>query len=187
MSSPLVTHGMIGGLGSGVGPGSPPDPSFMTLVAYGAGYATFLIEPPADPKYVGTKIYYGAPNTHTYSEAGPEGPDDRLTVTGLTAEAIYLFIPVAYGAGYARAKPGNVILATTPVNVIDMDQLQLNSEGLECLWNMINRKVDRSELTTSLDRMTVAVRGMIDDKGALDNRLEIMEREIAILRRKIGS
>jgi hypothetical protein len=153
----------------------------------GAGFAVFRVTPPLDFDYSGTKIQWAEVNTEVYGEAGPEDVNDLIVVSGLDAERIYTFVPYAYDVSNNIGKPGNVLLATAPINVISMDQLKLNSQGLYCIWKMINRKVDKQELTTTLNRMTDAVRGMITDKGFFDARLEILEREIAILRRKLGS
>lgn len=147
----------------------------------------FLVTPSADPSYEGTIIQWSEINSDVFHEAGPEDAGNMITVTGLEAERIYVFVPFAYDATLARGPAGNIILATWPINVISMPQLGLNSQGLNDLWIMINRKVDSRELTTTLNRMTEAVRGIISDRGLLDRRLEILEREIAILRRKIGS
>lgn len=186
MSVPLVTHGMIGGSGSGGGGGTPPNPSCISLNAVGPDWVEMLVIPPVDlTNYVATKVLYGDVSSCALSEAGPEGLQGVIRVSGLTSGTIYVFVPVAYGPGAARAKPGNVLMATVPVNIVDNDMISLNSCGLRDIWTMIHSKVNASELSSALADLDNGLGELSTRCGQHESALEKLRAQLAVLKRKL--
>lgn len=181
----LMTQGLIAGRGGGGG-GLAPEPSCLELAEVGPTWITFTVIPdPGGTDYSGTNILYGAVASCSYSQKGPEDVQDNITITGLTLGTIYVFVPVAYGPGGARAKPGNAILATVPVNIVDMPSLELNSCSLEDIWAQLGQKVGRSELTTALQDLDAGISNVIIGRSSLLQRMRRLEAEIVMLRGKV--
>lgn len=180
----LMTQGLIAGRGGGGG--IAPDSSCIELVEAGTDYVTIRVIPPVDLSgYVGTKIEYGGIESCVYSEAGPESPQGTITISPLTEGTIYVFVPVAYGLGGSRAKPGNIILATVPVNIIDMPQLSLNSCSLEVIWQLIRSMIDSGDMTQTLRQADQQLETLTWQRSQLEERMRRLEANIAMLKRKL--
>lgn len=168
--------------GGGVGPGRP----CIMLEEVVGNTIKFSVVPPPDIDYAGTIIQYNEVNTCSgYVETGPEDPGGFIEINGVPTGRIHAFIPYAYDVDGNLGKPGNVILATVPINIIDMDQLQLNGCGLEDIWRMIESKVNASELSNALRTADLALQAMSEDRRLLQERVTRLQAEIAILRRKL--
>lgn len=179
----ILSLGLISGRG---GAGDAPDPSCIELNEIGADWVKIEVIPPADPTdYSGTKILYGAINTCTYSEAGPEDAQDIVTIVSLTAGTIYVFVPVAFGPEGALAKPGNAILATVPVNLINMGTLELNSCGLEDVWRLIAKKIDASGLRARLAQLDSQLLSLSIGRESLLEQIDRLKAQVYALERKL--
>jgi hypothetical protein len=158
----------------------------MSLDNVGANWARFIIEPaPGDPNYASSRVLYTQVTACGYEEAGPEQVDDSITITGLVAGAIYIFVPVALGPQGARSNPGNVIIATVPINVVDMEGLGLNSCGLADIWTLLQTKVSKRELEASLQAVDGHVGVLAASRDQLLDRIYRLEAEIAAIRGKL--
>jgi len=167
-------------------PASPPGRSCIQLQAVLPTGLRFSVIPPTDLDYAGTKIQYNIPGIcGGYAEAGPEVAG-MVTITGLVAGRIYAFVPWAYDATGSYSKPGDVILATWPINIIDMDGLQLNSCSLEAIWQLISRKPDRNEMTRAMMNLDQQVMLLTNERDSLRTRATVLEAELAALRRKVS-
>lgn len=181
----LMTQGLIAGRGGGGG--IAPDASCIELAEVGVNYVRIRVIPPLDLSgYVGTKIEYGAIGACEYAEAGPEDAQDIVSIVPLTSGTIYVFVPVAYGLGGSRAKPGNVIMATVPVNIIDNDLVSLNSCGLEDIWKMIAGKVNASELRRSIMAIEQHIGQMLVRTDDHDRQLEVLQGQIVAIRKSLS-
>jgi hypothetical protein len=181
----ILSIGLIAGRGTGGG-GVAPAPSCLELDAVGEDWASFTVIPPAgDPDYSSSRVLYTEVEGCGYSEAGPEDGSDNITVTGLVQGAIYIFVPVALGLEGARSNPGNVIIATVPVNLVDMAALGLNSCGLADVWALLQQKVNMRELDTSLQTVDSHVATLAAHREQLIDRLYRLEAEIAAIRGKL--
>ena len=163
---------------------SGPQPSCIALTSVVGATVTLEVIPPPDVDYDGSLIQYGEVGTCVYSEAGPES-GGFLTISGLTAGTIYAFIPVSFDTTGNIGKPGNIILATTPINIIDMDQLALNTCGLEDIWTLIGEKVNSRELQLALRNADIAIQDLALDRRNLHERITRLQAEVAALRRKL--
>jgi len=180
----LMTQGLISGQGGAGGPA--PDPSCITVHSVGPDWVKIQVIPPVNPaNYNSTMILYAAVNGCTYVEAGPEDAQDIVTITGLTEGTIYAFVPVGRSAVGSKADPGNVVFATVPVNLIDMENLELNSCGLEDVWTMIRSKATLRELATSLRAFDLQLLSITGDRHELDKRLIRLEVQIAAILKEI--
>lgn len=186
MSVPLVTHGMIGGSGSGGGGGNAPEPSCIELNSIGVDWAKFDVIPPVPSTYYqGTYLLYGEITSCSYSQAGPEDGNGQITVPSLVSGMIYVFVPVAFGSGGARAKPGNVIMATVPINLVVMEQLECNSQGLQDVWTMIRQSVPLKEITDAIAELDRQLSQLTTYQLDTSERLERLKAQLDILRRKV--
>jgi hypothetical protein len=180
----LMTNGIISGRGGALG--AAPEPSCFALHSSGTDWVKLTVIPdPGGANYAGTYAMYGRVGVCALSQAGPEDPDDTITITSLD-EGIYIFLPVAVGPGGARAKPGNAVLVTTPTNIIEMDSLEMNDCAWEDIWALINRKIDNAALSAAirnLDGSAVSIQTLIT---ALQQRLDRAEAQLFALRKKVG-
>lgn len=168
--------------GGGVGPDRP----CILLDRVQGNSARFVVSPPPDFDYAGTIIQYNSVGSCSdYSEAGPEDPSFLIDIAGLTAGTIYVFTPYAYDVEGNLGKPGNPVLATVPINIIDMPDLSLNSCSLELVWRMITSKVDASELTAALKAADTQLTQLTRERDAMQDRIRRLEAEVRILREKI--
>lgn len=163
-----------------------PGRSCLLLKAVTPTGIEFWVTPPTDVDYAGTKVQFNIPGScGGYLEAGPE-VGGVITITGLVAGRIYAFVPWAYDGSGNKGKPGNVYLATWPINIIDIDGLQLNSCSLELIWQLINRKADAAELTRAVMNVDQQVTQLTYERDQLRTRATKLEAELEILRRKIS-
>jgi len=166
----------------GVGPGRP----CITLHEVAGDVASFVVVPPTDIDYAGTLIQYNEIGScEDYQEAGPEDGSSVIYATGLVEGKIYVFVPWSYDAYGNLGKPGDPVLATGPINIIDMPGLSLNSCSLELVWQLIRSSVNKSELEQALMQADQQIVQLTQERILLRDRLLRLEAEVAILKRKI--
>jgi hypothetical protein len=180
--------GGIGTQGFGFPPSVFPGPGrpCIYLIDVVGDTARFGVIPPIDPDYAGTIIQYNEVGSCSgYRQAGPEDAGFVIKATGLIPGKIYVFTPWSYDDEDNIGRPGNPILATAPINIIDMPGLSLNSCSLELVWDLICKKINAKELSTVLLQADNQLACIASDSALAQNRLKKVEAEVGILKRRV--
>jgi hypothetical protein len=166
----------------GVGPGRP----CILLNEVVGDVASFTVIPPTDFDYAGTLIQYNEIGScEDYLEAGPEDAGFVINAGSLVEGRIYVFVPWSYDVEGNLGKPGDPILATSPINIIDMPGLSLNSCSLELIWQLIREKVDDRELSRALMQADQQIVQLTLERNRQNDRILRLEAEVNVLRGKI--
>jgi hypothetical protein len=119
----------------------------------------------------------------TYVEHGPE-IGSVIEIAGIDDPGIYSFVPWSYDGAGCLGKPGNPVIASFPVNTIDMPQFVIDNCAWETVWELIRGKPDSVSLQSVMRELDQQIVVLTADRQDLLDRITRLELEVAALNRR---